>query len=270
MTLWHRIQRRWPYVRTERPLKEQPGYNWVAAEAPDATGAIYGVKVELDGMRQGSFHSQPACLMKLSFTNGTVTPSAEICYDFRLSPVEKPGKKDNTDTPADSEPDSFIAAYGPAHITSSAAHASAAESKSGRPSSIIAYPKKDGLLLIVRRSTLFPRRLPQVFEFAMVVVHTQDVILSIIPSISKLRRAWVFQRSIVRPIRLDSAVESGEELNVCALQGEGGCHPTCDDFGQEHMTVDVWKRMLAKHDTKKFDGDTPGSVSDLSLPRKRC
>lgn len=267
MTFWHKLQRRWPYVRIEPPLKESPGWDWVTADVPDVSGARYGIKVDIDGMRQGSYQSQPACFMKLSIANGTLTPSAEICYMFRLCPASQTSQT-GTKKELDDKPCALIAAYGPAHITSTATQARAAESDLVRPASIIAYPKKDGLLLIVRRSKPAPHIYPRRFHFALVVVHTQDVNLSIIPSISNWRRAWTFRRSTIRPIRLDSAVQSGEDLSGCALQEAGGCHPTCDDFGQEHMTMDIWRRFLVNDDINRYDGDVPGNVSPLIIPAR--
>lgn len=226
----------------------------VVASVPDLFGDMFGVKVKLDSIKQGSYNSVPACLIKFSIENGISTEPSEICYDFRLCPFDEPELQQE---PA-ARPS--IAAYGPAHVTYPANQAKAAESDSARPASVIAYPTPNGVLLILRQGKPAPDRLPAIFNFVMIVVHTQVVVLKVIPSYSDGRRARVFKRSTIRPIHLDLAAEPGDELNItCAQQGDGGCHPTCDDFGLEHMTLDVWKGFIIQDHLRHFDGDTEGN-----------
>ena len=219
---------------------------------------MFGVQVELDSVKQGSDNSLPACLIKFSVENGITTEPTEICYEFQLTPLKKAKGQQTTARP-------FIAAYGPAQVTYPANQAAIAESNSTRPASVIAYPTPDGLLVVLRRGNPTAEPLPTLFTIVMVVVHTQDAVLKVIPSLSDRRRARVFKRSITRPIHLDSAAEPGDELNVtCALQEDGTCHPTCDDFGRRHMTLDIWRSFIIRNHLRKFDGDTAGNVSSHS------
>lgn len=198
MTFWHRVQRLWPFIRVERPLKEVPGVIWIIADAPDISGDKYGVKVELDGVKQGSYNSQPACFLKFTVENGIINEASETCYDFRLCSASNDSTAQTSPTPSRA----FIAAYGPAHVTDTELP-------------VAANPKQDGLVLVVWRSSVGRHTVAHSFFFAMVVVHTQDVVLKVIPSISDRRRARVLQRSRIRPVLLDSAGEAENHDRTC-------------------------------------------------------
>lgn len=258
--LWHRLQRQWPFLKLDLPFNEDPVEFRTVADVPNANGHAGGATADLEVLIQGSYNGAPACLMKFTLEHAFINNSQETSFEFRLSSGIPGAAMGSTARRAPS-----IAAYGPAHIIDPSTSPIGTHTKSARPASITTYRTDHGLCVVVRRSKPGPGELPSMFHFLMIVVDIQGVELRVIPSVDYRRRALIFMKTMVRLIFLDGPGTGPNEGAHCALQGNGGCHPTCDNYGVEHMTLEVWKRNLDVGPIVEYGGVSPGNVSPRAV-----
>lgn len=237
MTLWHRLQRSWPFTHINRQVDETLARPRIVALFPKSTRDAFGIQVQLEKVKQGTWHTRRATFVTFKVSLNTTRQFAEACIEFRLAARgQRWAKKEQGTMP-------FIAACGPALIQESSPRA-----REGQriPAGVQMSLTARGALAPVRGRVPDVQVIPTVFFLGIVVVHEQTVQLSILPSTIDYQRAKAFRRTQVYPINLEMGGDAGSTLITCALQAEGGCHPSCDVFDAEHMTPDVWKLFLSR------------------------
>lgn len=226
------------------------------AQMPNTTKDTLGIQVKLEHAQLGTYHSKPAHLNLLRVTLSPRRDFLEACLEIRLSSARGP----RTKSEADDHP--FIGVYGPAHIVEASEHARANHL---RPASVQMSPSKGGILMIVRAREGAMDMFPSIIYVGLVVVHAHAAQYTILPSTTDYQRAKAWHRTVVRPVNLDLVGALGRPKVTCALQAEGGCHPTCKDFGEGHMTPNIWKGLFELGDARFYEEASPDVSSHLRM-----
>lgn len=246
MTLWHRLQRSWPLTQVKTQVDDTLARPRIVALFPKSTRDPYGIQVQLEKIKQGTYHSKRATFVTFRISLNTFHGFAEACIEIRLAAQSHAWyKKASTPPP-------FIGAYGPTHIEEISDRAREGERI---PASVQMSLTSRGALATVRGRVPDVQIIAEGFYLGIVVVHEEAVQLKILPSTIDCRRARAFRRTQVHPINLEMRGDAGFSLTTCALQGEGGCHPSCDNFDAAHMTPEMWKLFLCKRDAELYEGD---------------
>ena len=258
MTLIHRLQRSWPMVRTAQPISELSNQTKVVSQLPATRQHDLQVTVELQSVKQGKYKSGPATLLMFEVSLDRWGAFPEVCLEIRIETLP--------DGPRSGSP-SYIGAYGPRRVTEwPEPIGPARQTAKDLPATVEMRPTGPGAILIVRPRDSNPWLAPSVFPFGIVAVHTEKARIKVLPSCTDPARLKARSRTIVKPINLDLDDKLGEPIISCAHQGEGGCHSTCDDFGQEHMTPGIWAQNLTTFNLMHYDGRSPTTVSRLMDP----
>ena len=258
MTLWHRVQRSWPIVAVGTAANSPARRSGVIATAPSPRGTPESIKVDIEKIKQGSYKGHPAVLLRFEATIIPLVQSDEICFEIRLYPTRRRPSKDFAMQP-------HFGAYGPAHITGSSAEPGV--SSLSRMVTIDMSETKRGILLQLRNSQAKNHDMPMDFRFALVVVHFDPVIVTVIPSMSDKRRARILQHTWLHPLYLDMTQQSRDGLETCARQGDDACHASCDDFTPSHLTTAKWTQLLHTFSLAFFD---PNPAINVSTHHPSC
>lgn len=250
MTLLHRIQRSWPLVRLGRPITNFSIGSELVSSLPYTKYDTLSAQVELENVRQGTFRSEPATLLLFEASIACTGPFIETSIELRLSHSNFKTRASSDKAPL------YIAAFGPARITEPPEPGvSTTDQRELATVEMVRSPR--GALLVVRSREQLRRIFPRTLQFGVVVVHKEPGDLRVLPSTTCSHRLKAFRRAKVRPINLDIEDELGKPIVTCAQQPDGGCHPSCKEFGPEHMTSWIWEQNLTKYETRYYIGDPP-------------
>lgn len=214
---------------------------------PIHTRGEAGIEVQLDDVRQGTYDSKSASLITFNVRLRDLIRYPEAFIEIQMRSDAQKLSEERKSPP-------FVAAYGPSRIEEISHHARLG---SRIPATVTMSSFSQGAILAVHGRFPEAQVVPSTFAMGIVVVHEQTVQLRVLPSMTDYRRAKAFRRTLIRPLELDMGGELGRPLVTCALQEEGGCHSTCDDFGPTHMTPEVWKRLLRQGQARFYDGKSP-------------
>lgn len=259
-TIWDKAQRCWPFTRMMSTIEQIPSYSPRLAEHPSSFRDDAGIQVRLENVKQGTYHSQPASLLLLEI-NWTVSSYFPLsCFSIRISSLDKKIKGSGTPTSW------HVAAYAPAEIVEIPG-VSSRWPADGRaiPGAIDIQTTEHGLQVNARPRSYQRTGVPRVINFGFVLVHHAPVQLRIFPSVTHHRRFSIFLRTKIWPLIVDSMGEL-YSIGTCDNQQEGGCHPSCNDFGPGHMTPARWKSILARLELKAFRGKPDESAWGRNLP----
>lgn len=258
-TFWDRAQRHWPFTRIMPIIKQMPDHRINLAEHPDSNIDAYGIQVRLENVKQGTYLSLPASLLvfEINWTISSYFPLT--CFSMRISSLGR--NHTESSTPVRWK----VAAYAPAHIVEDPA-ISVRWPSNGRatPSWLSFRTTVDGLQLIVRARPYSRTGVPRKINVGFVLVHEAPVQLRILPSVKGHRRLSVFRRTKVHPLNIDNSSDL-IPLATCA-NDTGECHPSCRDFGPDHMTADRWKTILQQWELDAFSGEPDESVGSFRFP----
>lgn len=223
---------------------EQPR---TVTDFPIRTRGDAGIEVQLGDVKQGTYDSKSATLITFDVTLRDVIKYPEAFIEIRMHSDAQRLSEERKSPP-------FVAVYGPSHIEEISPQARLGSRIPARVTMSV-FPQ--GAILALHGRYPETQVVPTTFAMGIVVVHEQTIQLRVLPSMTDCRRARAFRRTTIRPLELDMGGELGRSLVTCALQEEGGCHSTCDDFGPTHMTPEVWKRLLRKGWARFYDGESP-------------
>lgn len=251
-SLWHRLQRSWPFIRIGRAVVQRWGVSNVVAIYPNSTRDEFGIWITVNKNKQGTFDGRSATILIFSALLTGHRSYKETCFEIRLvSKEEKPGQSTVL----------RASAFGPSYVTEWPLNDAQIRTPNSLPATITSRPVRSGVLVFARSGRPGLGGVAKLVRFGVVVVHSGEVELMVLPSTSAAKWVTAFRRTRITPIPLDLAREAGSSFPTCAKQGDVACHPSCDDFGPDHMTPAVWKEQLAQGYVKDYDGDGPLTVS---------
>ena len=224
------------------------------ASAPSPRGTTDCIQVHLNKIKQGSYESMPATLVRFEVTISSLVRAKEICLDLQV--MSESGWKTKE---GGTHHNPRIIAYGPASVSGSIEQPGTADPQ--HLATVRMRETKQGVLLQSISSPSGWHDSPDVFHFAVIVVHSERIPIRVIPSMDSKRRMIAGKRTQVYPVILDLSTEYGEELGTCGCNGDEGCHSTCNDLGVEHMTVAKWTTVLRGFDLCKFTAESSTNVS---------
>lgn len=253
-TTWDRIQRAWPFTRIMPVIKQLPRYRLDIASHPSSNFESSGIQVSLVSVKQGNYLSQPASLLFLEIEWTILSYFPLSCFSFRLRPAFR------LPTTRSPSPTWFVAAYAPATVSEHLSEPSRCMASGHQDSGRLAIQKTDnGILVIVEARPDGRSGFPGKINIGFVLVHSEAMQLRIYPSATGHRRLNVFRRTKVYPLNIDNSSEL-LPFRTCAIQGENGCHPSCSDFGPDHMTAERWHTLVRQWDLRQFKGNPDDSV----------
>ena len=229
----------------------------VVAAHPTVFGRLDQIQVDLLSLKQGTFNDQPASFLLFEINQSMRKHACHLSYDFEFSsaPAHPTGLLSSTER-------SFsLVAYGPAHVFEPSHTSPSSTSPSHLPPTVDMQRTPKGLTVSINKSDLADN-LPDRMRVALVVAHTDSLVLTVFPSFSLLAHILSFRRNLVFPLSLDLAVEY-RAVSTCA-RAEQDCHPTCSDFGHEHATPEFWMRTLACSGLRGYMGNPTPHVSPFA------
>lgn len=234
--------------KVKKPLKTGPGQSRTVATIPARNNFV--MLVDLEKIKQGRYKSLPATLLTFAIQHSIIPMSHETCFEIRLDAKRAHRKNDLKPTVL------YAGAFGPAYVAERMDQATPAASLT-HPATVTSISYGNGVLVVVRDRTPVWNGVPHALRLGVVVVHSANTRVKVLPSTADHARGMVFRRSTIHPVDLDLGRQAGTPMITCARQEDGGCHSSCDDFSPEHMTPAMWKGLLAKWTVENYDGEGP-------------
>lgn len=255
-TCRRRLKRSRMMTRTELPVTGFPNEPLVVASHPTLLGSKTQIQVEMISLKQGTFNDQPASFLLFDISQSMQNDVRQLKYDFEISNTRS-SSTGHTRQPGASF---SLVAYAPAHLFKPPYTIQPLAPPEKQPAAVKIERTTTGFTFVITKgkdADSVPRRL----KVAFIVAHTDSLLLTVFPSFPLLNHIMSFRRNIISPFALDLAMEF-RPVMTCA-RADQDCHPTCCDFGPEHMSPELWIRTLACPGLRGYMGNLTPDVSTL-------